>query len=264
MTGPESESFRQALQVLYNRYATRERAAHDPVSRISPYGCQPDREVAGLVAAMLAYGRLKQILASVDDALGRLGQRPARFLLQADDAVLSETCSGFVHRFAKAEDLCGLLRGARDALRRWGTLQACFREADPGGRTLLPALERFARRMAGGGHTHLVADPSRGSACKRWHLFLRWMVRSDAVDPGCWSAISPARLLVPLDAHMWRICRGLGLTSYASPTRKAALQVTEGFGAICPEDPVRYDFALMHASVNEDPDLMRLLQPGTT
>jgi uncharacterized protein (TIGR02757 family) len=252
--------------LLYKRYATRERAAHDPVSRVWRYPAGADREVAGLVAAMLAYGRLKQILAAVDDALRRLGPTPAAFLRDATDADISRTCRRFVHRFADARDLAGLLRGARDGLRRHGSLQACFLAGDPGGPTVIQPLERFAADMAGGGHTHLVADPSKGSACKRWHLFLRWMVRSDAVDPGVWNDVSPARLVVPLDAHMWRICRGLGLTQYASPSRRAALQATRGFRHICPADPVKYDFALMHASVNEDPDLARLMagSPGGT
>lgn len=253
---------RGVLEILRRRYNTTERAAHDPVSFVHACTSDADRELVGLVAALLAYGRLAQILQSVHDALGRLGAEPARRLAEASDSAIGDACRGFVHRFADAADLAGLLRGARDAVRRHGSLNACFLSHDEGGPDVCAALAGFAGELAAGDHTHLLADPSRGSACKRWHLYLRWMVRRDQVDVGCWSGVSPARLVVPLDAHMWRICRGLGLTKRASPGLRAALEVTKAFGALCLGDPVRYDFALMHASVSGDADLAALLEHG--
>jgi uncharacterized protein (TIGR02757 family) len=80
-------------------------------------------------------------------------------------------------------------------------------------------------------------------------LFLRWMVRSDEVDPGGWSAVEPSRLIVPLDVHMGRVCRALGFIRRKTTDLPAALEATEGFRAVSPDDPVRYDFALMHASL---------------
>ncbi|MHC4787742.1 MAG: DUF2400 family protein, partial [Planctomycetota bacterium] len=144
----------------------------------------------------------------------------------------------------------------KDVLAAYGSLEACLlAHDDPAAPTVLPALCGLASALRRGGHapSHLVADPASGSACKRWNLYLRWMVRSDEVDPGGWRAFAPARLIVPLDTHTWRLCRRLGLTRRRTCNMKAALEVTDAFRRFSPEDPVRYDFALMHASRLEDP-----------
>ena len=88
--------------------------------------------------------------------------------------------------------------------------------------------------------------PSGGSACKRLNLFLRWMVRTDEIDLGVWTKISPARLIVPLDTHVIRLGRCLRLTSYKSPGWKMAAQITASLRTIDPADPVRFDFSLCH------------------
>ena len=106
----------------------------------------------------------------------------------------------------------------------------------------------------------LLPCPEKGSACKRFHLFLRWMVRNDAVDPGGWDGISASKLIVPLDVHMHRICMRLGLTSRAQADLKTALEVTGRFRAIVPEDPVRYDFALTRIGIRNDIDLAEIME----
>jgi len=250
------------LERLYARYADRSHAARDPVSFLYRYRELADREVAGLVAAFLAYGRLKQIMHSVEDALSRLGPSPRRMILASDPRELRRACRGFVHRFANADSLHALLRAVRAVVRTHGSIEACFlAHDDPGAPDVQPGLAGLANELRQGRKelSHLVADPAKGSACKRWHLYLRWMVRRDAVDPGGWEAVSAARLLVPLDAHMWRVCRGLGLTRRKSCNLAAAREITDRFRRICPADPVRYDFALMHASVSGDPELGVLL-----
>ena len=93
--------------------------------------------------------------------------------------------------------------------------------------------------------------PSTGSACKRLNLYLRWMVRRDAVDLGAWSGVSPSQLMVPLDVHVVRLGQCLGLTAYRSP------RVEDGLGdhrlarELDPADPVRYDFALCHVGMRD-------------
>ncbi len=99
------------------------------------------------------------------------------------------------------------------------------------------------------GPDHLAPNPRAGSACKRWNLYLRWMVRSDRVDPGGWSRVSPALLVVPLDTHMHRVCREIGLTSRSAANLATALEITAGFRELCPSDPARYDFALTRVSM---------------
>ena len=106
-------------------------------------------------------------------------------------------------------------------------------------------------RAAYGGRTPRRASlffsrPSCGGACKRLNLFLRWMVRRDAVDFGIWTDVSPAKLIIPLDTHVIRVGRCLGLTRYASPGWKMAADITASLRALDPDDPVKYDFSLCH------------------
>ena len=94
--------------------------------------------------------------------------------------------------------------------------------------------------------------PSRGSACKRLNLYLRWMIRSDEVDPGGWSGVHPRKLIVPLDTHMHRIGREWGFTRRKAADMKTALEITEAFRSINELDPVKYDFALTRTGIRKD------------
>ena len=96
------------------------------------------------------------------------------------------------------------------------------------------------------GFWYFFTKPSGGSGCKRLNLFLRWMVRRDAVDPGGWTGVRPAQLIVPLDTHIVRLGRCLRLTRYTSPGWKMAAEITASLRALDPIDPIRYDFALCH------------------
>jgi uncharacterized protein (TIGR02757 family) len=239
------------LEDLYQRFNRRSCAEGDPVSFLYAFPDPAEREVAAFLAALLAYGRLKLIMRSAGDVLARLEQRPRSFLLGSTPQALHGAAAGFVHRVVNPNRLWRLLWAVKDVLERYGSLQACFLAHDnPVQPTVLPGLSGLADCLARRGYApgHLVPRPRKGSACKRLNLFMRWMVRRDEVDPGGWDSVSPSRLIVPLDAHMWRVCRGLGLTARKTCNLRAALEITDGFRAICPEDPVRYDFALMHAS----------------
>jgi uncharacterized protein (TIGR02757 family) len=242
----------QFLEEQYATYNRREYARQDPVRFLHPHDGVHEREVVGLIAALLAYGRLSQILKSVADALARLGGSPRSFILSATPQQLRSACRGFRHRVVNGDRLWRLLWAVKDVLERHGSIQACFSWHDePSAETVLPGLSGLAGELAvrGGAPAHLVARPDKGSACKRWNLYLRWMVRRDEVDPGGWDKVSPARLIVPLDAHMWRVCRWLGLSRRRVCNLAAALEVTAGFRRFSPDDPVKYDFALMHASL---------------
>lgn len=114
-----------------------------------------------------------------------------------------------------------------------------------------------ARGRAGGpsafppGYRHLVADPRRGSACKRWNLFLRWMVRpADGVDLGLWTRVDPRDLVIPLDVHVGRIGGLLGLRKRRTLDWKAAEEITAGLRTIDPGDPLRFDFPLSHLGIS--------------
>ncbi|MFW6162869.1 MAG: TIGR02757 family protein [Planctomycetota bacterium] len=254
---------RAALDALYARFTRREYVHPDPLEVLYDYPDVRDREVAGLVAACLSYGRVRSILQSVRSALGRMPS-PAQWLEEATAAGLRDAFAGFRHRFATGEHLAALLLGAKRLTARHGSLNAAFVEhLGAGDETVAGALGGFAeamRQAAGGLDAHLLPCPARGSACKRLNLYLRWMVRRDAVDPGGWTGVAPAQLIVPLDVHLHRICTALGLTSRKSADLKAALAITAAFRRLAPHDPVRYDFALTRLGIRAEADLEAFLR----
>ncbi len=220
--------------------------------------------MAGLAAACLALGSAPRIVRAAREVLNPLGPRPAAALDALRDEDLSEILAGFRYRFFGGEDLAALLSAVRNARARFGSLEALFRAGDdPSEPTIVRGVDRFAAALEGSAgvrwtrppgksawRDNLLPRPSRGSACKRLFLYLRWMVRKDAVDPGGWTGVSPSRLVVPLDTHMGAACRRLGLLSRRADDLAAALEATEAFRRFRPDDPVRYDFALTRPGIH--------------
>ncbi len=247
---------RQALEKLYECFNRRELVSPDPLELLYNYDNPRDMEVAGLVASALAYGRVKQILSSAGEVLSRM-ESPARFAEETGFEKMRRTFAGFKHRFATGEQVAAMIFGAGRLIDTYGSLESAFADGiTHQDKTTMPALAAFADRLrtAAGRLGHLLACPSAGSACKRLHLYLRWMVRADEVDPGCWKSVPAAMLVVPVDVHMHRICRRLGLTSRSQADIKTALEITDAFRRFSPDDPVRYDFALTRLGIREDVD----------
>ena len=235
------------LEALYARYNRRSLVAGDPVVFVHRYRRAEDREVVGLLSAALAYGRVRQIQASVERVLERLGPRPADFLADCGRGELRGLLGDFRHRFHRAGDVEALLAAVGRVRGEHGSLERCFLEGySPDHEDVAPALSHLVGELgrAGCGGNHLVSDPAGGSACKRMNLFLRWMVRRDRVDGGRWAAWLAPKLLVPLDTHMHRISTLLGLTRRKSADLRTAREVTRAFARLAPHDPVRYDWAL--------------------
>jgi len=249
---------RERLQRLYESYNRREFVHPDPVEFLYAYSDVRDREVAGLIAASLAYGNVRQILRSVSRILAAMGESPYGFLIDASEAYLFETFRDFRHRFTSGTDLSIMLVGVKRACERHGSLQGCFEQGLKGSHeTVIPALGAFVRELTGHARQepfYLLPSPERGSACKRLNLFLRWMVRNDQVDPGGWDQVSAAKLIVPLDTHMHRIALRLGLTSRRQANLLTACEITEAFRAIDPADPVKYDFCITRLGIHPDLD----------
>ncbi|MCK4602958.1 MAG: TIGR02757 family protein, partial [Phycisphaerae bacterium] len=188
----------------------------------------------------------------------------ARFVKSAKADSLRRMFEDFRYRFQTGRELAALLLAIKDVLHRHGSLQACFLSANgKDDDTVLPALSGFVKQLsaaAKGRCGHLLPCPTRGSACKRLHLFLRWMVRRDEVDPGGWDAVPAARLIVPLDTHMHKIAIALGVTRRKSADARTAAEITAAFRRISPADPVKYDFALTRLGIRDDTDLAAFLK----
>jgi uncharacterized protein (TIGR02757 family) len=253
---------REVLEELYARLNRREYVHPDPLEFLYAYEDVRDREIAGLVASGLAYGRVAQVLKSVRWVLDRMPQ-PARFLAGATRKSLISAIGGFKHRFTTGIDLADMLWNARQAIEKHGSLEACFTSGLQGeDETVVGALGGFACALSGGEGcaSYLAPSPEGGSACKRLNLYLRWMARRDDVDPGGWTSVPASKLVVPLDTHMFRIGRELGLTERKQADLKTALEITGAFREISPEDPVKYDFALTRLGIRSDMDTDELFE----
>lgn len=244
------------LEALYREKNRRCYVDPDPLCALYRYQDPLDREIAGIIAASLAYGNVRQILKSVDAVLGKMGPSPRDYIEKARHRDFLADFNGFVHRFATGAHLSAMLSGIRAAIAGHGSLMACFEAGHTAAdKTYLPVIAAFAEALRNGAPSdpgHLLPIVSRGSACKRLNLFLRWMVRKDEVDPGDWDSLCPARLIIPLDVHMHRVCMALGFTARKQPNMKTALDITAAFSSIAPDDPVRYDFVLTRRGIRKE------------
>jgi uncharacterized protein (TIGR02757 family) len=255
---------RASLESLYLKYNHKSFIHPDPLEFVHRYREPGDREVVALIAACLAYGRVAQILASVSRVLEPMSPSPARFLEKCTRENLEGIYGGFKHRFTTGSELASFLGRMGEVLRQFGSMEACFldgyRAEDA---SVVPALSSFARQLTegcgNGGGGMFLPSPQKGSACKRLHLFLRWMVRNDDVDPGVWKGVDASQLIIPLDTHMFRIARFFQLTTRNQANHRTAVEITESFRTICREDPVRYDFALTRLGIREGVDIRTVL-----
>ena len=257
------QALREPLDALYARYNQRAYVHPDPLAPLYGFTTGSEREVAGLITATLAFGNVKQILRSIDGVFQVLPEVTTA-LPTLSDRQLQERLAGFRHRYVTGAEMASLLAGIRAALRDYGSVGACFDAFDDAKEpTLVPALTRFVTYLKAHGtveKNYLLPAPEKGSACKRWFMYLRWMVRDDEVDLGHWAHLGAHRLVVPVDTHMHRIARGLFLTRRKSGDLRTALEITQAFAAICPEDPIRYDFCLTRLGIRDDGDMARFLR----
>lgn len=254
-----TKKLRTKLDKLYLEYNRKQYVDPDPLLFLYNYPDVRDREIAGIIASSLAYGRVVMIIQAVSTVLEKMGPDLRVFVMNADPENITGVFQNFKYRFATADHLIALIMGLQAVIADYGSLGSCFSVDPAGGTDLSDGLARIRTRvMQAGGSGHLLADPGKTSACKRSHLFLRWMVRKDQVDPGGWSHVPAAALTCPVDAHMFKIGHILGFTKRRNADRICAAQITEGFSRINPDDPVKYDFCLTRFGIRDGLDMSEL------
>jgi uncharacterized protein (TIGR02757 family) len=251
--GAIQTELRRSLESLRDEAHRARTVERDPLSVVIGFTDPADQEVAGLIAALLAYGRVDLLRAHARTVLEHLGDRPAKRLRSGIPELPPMS-----YRFHRAADLSALLRGIRALLLGHGSLGAAFSSHWSAAGDLRGALTGFVHELraaagpAGPGLRFLLADPALGGACKRWHLYLRWMVRHAEADPdpGPWrDRVPAASLLVPLDTHLVRVSGRLGFTRRRTVDWKMAEEVTAALRRLSPEDPIRYDLPLCHLGI---------------
>ena len=248
-------ALRPHLDRLYAQWNRPEFISPDPLQFAIGHKDLADREITGLIASSLAFGNVKQILASIRSVLDRVPQ-PAHWLDGATPRQIIETFADFRHRYSTGAELAALLTGAKYLREEFGSLGAALHAGmNEDEDDISPALARFVaalKSLGGTRENYLLPDPARGSACKRLHLYLRWMVRCDDVDPGGWPFIPASKLLIPVDTHIHRLATRLRLTGRNAADLRTSREITAAFRLIAPEDPVRYDFALTRLGIRSD------------
>jgi uncharacterized protein (TIGR02757 family) len=252
------------LDALYQSFDCVD-SATDPIQIVRRFADPADREVVGFCAAALAFGRVASVLQSIERLIGVMGASPAAYVRRFDVRRDASALKPIVHRWTTGADLAALVVILQRMLQS-GSIEEFFLEGyDPNASDLAGALESFStralatdlrpvygRRKPKPGVAYLFSRPSGGGACKRLNLFLRWMVRRDAVDFGQWQRIPAAKLIVPLDTHVIRVGRCLRLTRYTSPGWKMAADITASLRELDPLDPVKYDFSLCHLGMADE------------
>lgn len=256
------ENLKEILEAIYLKYNRSSYIGSDPLIFAYDYQNPRDIEIAAFVASTLSYGRVAQIQASLKKLFEIMGKSPYDFIVSFDNRT-AKKLSSFKHRFNTGEDMAELFSMLKHCLQQSGSLEEYFckfySDTDD---NIIPALGNFcgalltqhseaAKKPPSRGLKYLLANPAGKSPCKRLNMFLRWVVRDDGVDLGLWKKIPPSKLIVPLDTHMIRLCKILGLHNSKTPSLATAVAVSNEFKKLSPTDPVRYDFALCRIGIVE-------------
>ncbi len=218
--------------------------------------------MAGFLTALLAYGRVESIRRHVSLILNELGPHPGRSILRFDPERFLSRMADLRYRFHTGRDLAALLLILKKVYQSHQSVENLFVAGKGDTKTRLGAMVRHLNSISlepifpdgegdrSYGLRFLLADPANGGACKRWNLFLRWMVRpDDGIDCGVWNKVQPSELIVPLDTHLLRIGRRLGFIRIKTATWNGAESFTESLRKFDRNDPVRFDFSLCRLGI---------------
>ncbi len=259
MSRSTKPSLRSALDTLYADFNV-EHSVADPIWIVRRYERPDDREVAGFIAAALAFGRVRSVLNSIAGMLAVMGPSPAAFVRGFEPARDRRAFDHLVHRWTRGSDMAALVWLMHQMIATSGSIEGFFAAGLPlDAVDVSEALQAFSTRALAldqkavygrtrpkPGVAYFFSRPSSGGACKRLNLFLRWMVRSDRVDLGVWRRVRPGQLIVPLDTHVIRVGQCLRLTRFRSPGWKMAADITASLRTLDPIDPVKFDFSICH------------------
>ncbi len=246
------------IREYYERFHHPKFLEWDPLLIVHQFKGSPQQEYVALISALLALGGVKQIITSVKAWVNRLDLQHQEVGNLSEEELLKRA-HGFRHRFYVDRDLVLLTLLYQRTLREYGTLAQHFlAHHQPQNETVEQALsgviadyKRWALESSfrpGIHFKHLLNSPDQGSTCKRWLMYLKWMIRpDDGIDLGLWKQfekLRPDQLLIPLDTHLFKISKKLGLTKKKTANWKTAIEVTRSLKKIDPVDPTRFDFSL--------------------
>ena len=249
------------LDELVNKYENTDFIKNDPVQFV--HVCKDKRaaEIYGFIASSFAFGNRKAFIKSLNCIFNLCGCDLYNYVINGD----FDNLKGCYYRIYKDFDIIALFKVLHSIYTKEGGLEELFKgsfQKDRGSdydrylASVTNIIYKYAPKEAGLGFKHMIPMAKNGGAMKKMNMFLRWMVRKSPVDIGIWDFMKPSELLIPLDVHVARISREMGLLERKSNDFKSVVKLTEKLKRFCPEDPVKYDFAMFaygieHPKINE-------------
>ncbi|AHH06589.1 Hypothetical protein BCD_0523 [Borrelia crocidurae DOU] len=249
------DNISEILEFIYSKYNKREFAHPDPLEFLYKYTEKEDIELVGLISSSLALGRVEKILSAIEYILKPLGKQPSKTLKTFTRKDLNEIYKDFTYRFFTTEDIVKLLMSIKTIKEKYLSIENLFHNIYKKNKNFIASLDELITQMENVNKEPfgmILPKPSKGSACKRLFLFLRWMIRKDNVDLGIWNKINPSNLIIPMDTHMRDISAKLfNLQNTKNVSLKRAIEVTKYFLEQNKDDPVKYDFSLTRFGINK-------------
>lgn len=244
---------KEEIDKLVQTYETKEFFYDDPVGIPNRFSDKKDKEIAGFIASLVAYGRREVFLKKLAILFEIAQNEPLNFILNFEPKILGD----FNYRFGKPDDFAQIFNILRDLYEKEGGLEELFKygyENQINENMFIPVTDYFyskARDNSAQGFRFMLPDARKGSAMKRMCMYLRWMVRKGPVDFGLWNFMPASDLYIPLDTHVARISREMGLLTRNANDFKSVVELTENLKKFDANDPAKYDFALFGYGVNE-------------
>lgn len=253
-----TDNLKKKLDYHYRQFNNKS-IVPDPVLFPHRYTDYRDIEISAFVSSLFAYGNISQILKTLDEIHSIMQNKPYEFVL--DFSWNSKVFDKLKYRFYNPHDIKLLFYALNRIYVQYDSLKYLFllyhfeKEEN-----LKSSISFFVKNIIDimnkkgkvtAGIKFMLPDPAKNSACKRMNLFLRWMVRKDNIDFGLWHEIGTDKLVIPVDTHVARISKSLGLTRRKIINWKMAEEITGNLKKFNPSDPVKYDFAICHIGMNK-------------
>ncbi|MBP3925183.1 TIGR02757 family protein [bacterium] len=246
------------LDKLVETYETMDFIKDDPIQFPHRFSKKEDVEIAGFIASLFAFGKRELFIKKLNQFFEIAQEKPLDYIIKGDFSEI--IAQNFNYRFIKPDDMVEMLRILNLLYKKDGGLENLFAKGyeltleTQSKQDLFKYVTDYfysrASQNAGAGFYFMFPNPYKGGAMKRMCMFLRWMVRKSDVDLGIWNFMPPSELLIPLDVHVGRISKELGILNRKANDFKSVLEITEKLREFCPQDPIKYDFAMFGYGVN--------------
>ncbi len=254
-------SLKNKLELHFHSF-DRSKLSPDPLEIPHQYYKPEDIEIIAFISALFAFGNVKSIIQILNQITDILGENPYQTFTSGNKKELKKKFENIYYRFYSSADIQILMLAIQSIIKKHSSLKKLFmqfyNDSEPTLKKPIAGLMNSflteAEKINGNlsyGLNYMFPDPLKGSACKRINLFLRWMVRKDTLDFGLWNEIPPAKLVIPVDTHIARISKKLGLTKKKNVSWSMAEEITGNLRKFDSTDPVKYDFALCHIGMRK-------------